>query len=184
MIRITGGDWKGRKLKTPAGLATRPTPSRVREALFNVLGDTIQNIEFYDLFAGSGAMGFEALSRGVARAVFVEGMRGPQKCLRANIEILDCQSRTKCVESRLPGWLRSPAFHPESPAALFIDPPYRENLAAATLQVLGELDIDWSGDVCALQTDKSEKLDSRAGPWRLTKCYSHGDTLLWLYHAQ
>jgi len=85
MIRITGGKWKGRALKTPPGLKVRPTRSMVREAIFNMAGARIVNARILDLFAGSGLLGLEALSRGAREAVFVERDKGSCKVLKNNI---------------------------------------------------------------------------------------------------
>lgn len=185
MIRITGGKWKGRKIHTPPGAATRPTPSRVREALFNVLGGDLDECVFYDLFAGSGAVGLEALSRGAPRVVFVETSRPALASLRKNIQLLDCAARAECVARVLPQWLAPPLFAPPAPSVFFLDPPYAKNLAALTLQALAELPPDLvRGSTCAAQTEKKLQLESAYGPWRLRKQYPHGDTALWIYEPQ
>ncbi|HUT22707.1 MAG TPA: 16S rRNA (guanine(966)-N(2))-methyltransferase RsmD [Sumerlaeia bacterium] len=184
MIRVTGGEWKGQKLKTPAGRATRPTPARVRESLFDVLGAAVPGREFYDLYAGSGAAGLEALSRGASRAVFVDSSHAAVVCLRDNIRRLCCEARSQCVTQRLPGWLRLALFHPQVPVVIFVDPPYEESLAEKTLEVLGEVEMPWRGSLCAVQTGKKTALPESCGPWRLRKRYSHGDTGLWLFRAE
>src|SRR3954469_1377568 len=83
-MRVIAGAWKGRTLKAPPGQATRPTSDRVREALFSILGD-IQGFRVLDLYAGSGALGIEALSRGAAEAIFVESARRAADAVRANL---------------------------------------------------------------------------------------------------
>lgn len=88
MIRITGGIWRGRRLKTPAGEATRPSADAYRETLMSILGPDLDGFEVLDLFAGSGAFGLESLSRGAASAVFVEKGRAQLRTIKKNIESL------------------------------------------------------------------------------------------------
>src|SRR2546430_3993283 len=94
MIRIIAGDFKGRRLKTPVGDRTRPTADRVREAWFSILQRSLRGARVLDLYAGSGALGFEALSRGAASAAFVEVHRAALTVLRANVKTLDVAERT------------------------------------------------------------------------------------------
>jgi 16S rRNA (guanine966-N2)-methyltransferase len=182
MIRITGGEFKGRKLKSPEGWTTRPTPSRVRESLFDVLGDAVENCEFFDLYAGCGAVGFEALSRGARRVVFVESSRRAVAALKANFDILGVKDRTRLVVKELPHYLQTDEFAPEPPAIVFADPPYREGLAEETLAALAERPMNWGPDsVCVVQTEKECRLMECCGPWLLRKRYVHGDSALWVY---
>lgn len=95
MLKITGGEHRGRNLRAPAGLGTRPTASKVREALFNILGPAVVGARLCDLFAGSGALGLEALSRGAEFVLFVERSLPVIKVLRANIEHLGLEDRAK-----------------------------------------------------------------------------------------
>lgn len=92
-MRVIGGSARGRRLKAPSGLATRPTADRVRQTLFDVLGQRCDGLRVLDLFAGSGALGIEALSRGAAACVFVEARRRAHAVLLANIEALELTDR-------------------------------------------------------------------------------------------
>src|SRR5216110_2136645 len=94
MIQIIGGEFKNRRLKTPAGTKTRPTGNRVREAWFSILQRSVRGARVVDLYAGSGALGLEALSRGAATAEFVELHRDALSALRANIKTLKVDERT------------------------------------------------------------------------------------------
>lgn len=181
MIRLTGGEWNGRKIKTPKGMATRPSASRVREGLFDVLGVDVVDSDFYDLFAGSGAVGFEALSRGARHCTFLEAGRGAALCLRENVTLLDCKGRATVLSNPLPNWLKSPGFHPQIPAIIFLDPPYDTDLAEKTLETVAEHEIDWGESILAAQTNRKRNLDLLYGPWRLRKHYPHGDSALWIY---
>ncbi|KQQ14172.1 16S rRNA (guanine(966)-N(2))-methyltransferase RsmD [Methylobacterium sp. Leaf123] len=132
-MRIVGGEWRGRRLVGPKAEGIRPTSDRLREALFNVLAhaydDAVEDAVVLDLFAGTGALGFEALSRGAARALFVDEGRQAGTLIRAAIAALGCEDRARLIQrdaTRL-----GPA--PEAASLVFCDPPYRKNLAPAAL---------------------------------------------------
>ena len=122
MIRVVSGEFGGRKLVVPDGLATRPTTDKVRQAVFNSLDSAglIDDANVVDLFAGSGALGIEALSRGAASCVFVERDRAALRALRANLAALGLESRTTVVTSDVLAWV--PALRGIDLA--LIDPPY------------------------------------------------------------
>jgi 16S rRNA (guanine966-N2)-methyltransferase len=125
-MRVIAGRWGGRRLKAPKGTATRPTSDRVREALFAMLGD-VEGISVLDLFAGTGALGIEALSRGAQKTVFVERDAGVAKVLSANLEALGID-REHAELRRLDALaaLRSARASKETYDLIFIDPPYRQ----------------------------------------------------------
>jgi 16S rRNA (guanine966-N2)-methyltransferase len=181
MIRLTGGEWKGRNIRTPEGRDTRPTPVMVRQALFNILGPGTRDWPFYDMFAGSGAVGFEALSHGAAHTTFVESGKGAQECLRHNADLLGCSDRIEIVRSPLPDWIATAGFAPEPPVALFHAAPYYKRLGHAVMEALAKRDIDWGDSLCVAQVENGEKLEAEYGPWRLEKVYRYGLTELWLY---
>jgi len=127
--RVIAGAFRGRSLKVPRGLVTRPTGARVRGALFNVLGD-LTGLSVLDLYAGSGALAFEALSRGAARAVLVEHDRAALACIRDNAAALGVEARSEIVPLALPRALGQVTAH--GPFDLvFCDPPWAD-LRAAT----------------------------------------------------
>ena len=140
-MRIVAGNHRGRRLAAPAGRTVRPTADRVRESLFNVLahndwgpGDAPlpRDIHVVDAFAGTGALGLEALSRGAAQVTFLENDDAVLDVLRQNIAALDAAHETlilRCDATR-PGRARTPA------ALVFLDPPYRAGLAAPTLEAM------------------------------------------------
>src|SRR5579884_1678977 len=103
-VRIIGGRWRSRVLRFPPAAHLRPTPDRVRETLFNWLGQRLDGLSCLDLFAGSGALGFEALSRGAARVVMVERDRATARALRDNARKLDAKG-AEVVESDAIAWL-------------------------------------------------------------------------------
>ena len=103
-MRIAGGEWCGRTLKAPPGDAVRPTQDRVRGALFSMIQAEIAGASFLDLFAGAGSVGLEALSRGAARATFVESNPRHAACLAANVSALGAEARAEIVRADAFAW--------------------------------------------------------------------------------
>lgn len=122
MTRIIGGDFGGRRLATPANRRIRPTPDRVREAWMSILAPWLPEARVLDLFAGSGALGLEALSRGAASAVFVDSGRDAVELIRRNIDLLGVGDRARVVRNNALGFVREAA--PDSWDVVLADPPY------------------------------------------------------------
>jgi 16S rRNA (guanine(966)-N(2))-methyltransferase RsmD len=133
-VRITGGEFRSRALKAPRGSATRPTSDKVREALLAILGERVANARVLDLYAGTGALGLEALSRGAAEATFVERGREALDALRANVRALGVEGRVRVLAAPVERVARDVA----GPFDLvFADPPYADVGAAG--RVLEEI---------------------------------------------
>ncbi len=124
IIRIIGGQWRGRKLKVPDVLNLRPTPDRVRETVFNWLAPHIVGARCLDAFAGSGALGFEALSRGAAHVVMVDESKIVTTLLQEELQQFKA-THAEIYRAKLPSQLKLPA---EPFNVVFLDPPYSENL--------------------------------------------------------
>ena len=144
MTRIIGGRARGRRLQTPRGEATRPTSDRVREALFSALQSSLGSLEgvrFLDLYAGSGAVGLEALSRGAAAALLVEADAGALRTLRANVRALGLPGARVAAEKVE----RALAAPPNDPAydVVFADPPYALDDAAVEAVLRALVDQSW-----------------------------------------
>lgn len=120
-IRVIGGVYGGRKLDTPDGRTTHPMGERIRNALFNSLGDGVIGMNVLDAFAGTGAIGIEALSRGAASAVFVEKDKIAQKCIANNIDALQIEHAT-LIKTTVNNWLER--YNGQSFDMIFADPPY------------------------------------------------------------
>jgi 16S rRNA (guanine(966)-N(2))-methyltransferase RsmD len=121
-MRITGGALRSRQLKAPRGDATRPTSDRVREALFSILGDIV-GVRVLDLYAGTGALAFEALSRGAAHATLVESGREPLAVIRANLASLGVADRTRVIAQPVE---RAAKALGDGFELVFADPPYAD----------------------------------------------------------
>lgn len=155
-MRIIAGDWRGRLLKAPAGAATRPTADRVREALFSMLASrlgTFEGLRVADLFAGSGALGFEALSRGAAHVTFVEQDRAALDAIRANAAALKADDRVRILAGSA---LRLPASKPFD--LIFADPPYEAGAGSKAAQAAAS----WlaPGGWMSVETARGEPVDA------------------------
>jgi 16S rRNA (guanine966-N2)-methyltransferase len=131
-VRIVGGEWRGRRIAVPARAGVRPTPDRVRETLFNWLGQRLDGAACLDLYAGSGALGFEAASRGAGRVVMVEADRGVAAALGRSRE----QLAAAAVEIVAGDALEFLARSGERFDVVFLDPPFRQNALPALLAAL------------------------------------------------
>jgi 16S rRNA (guanine966-N2)-methyltransferase len=152
-MRIVAGAWRGRRLTAPAGRDTRPTSDRVREAVFSILGP-LDGAAVLDLFAGSGALGLEALSRGAQRATFVERAPAALAAIRANVAALGA---TADVRARDVGAYLRDASSAGGPYDLvFLDPPYRD--AAGLAPVLSLVPLLADGARVVSESDRREPL--------------------------
>lgn len=129
-IRVIGGTYGGRKLDAPASDKTHPMGERIRNALFNSLGDTVQGARVLDIFAGTGAVGIEALSRGAASVVFVERDKIAQKCIQNNIDSLHIDN-AELIKTSVNNWLQT--YGGGAFDIIFADPPYYDT-QQATIQ--------------------------------------------------
>jgi 16S rRNA (guanine966-N2)-methyltransferase len=172
-MRIVAGRHRGRALETPAGPALRPTSDRVRENLFNILahgkfarGDTrIEDALVLDAFAGTGALGLEALSRGAGHAVFLDQELAALRLTERNVATLKEQTRTTLVQADackppLRGKVRG---NPVPRTLLFIDPPYRSGLAAPALAALAKAGWLAPGALAVVELDASEEFAAPEG---------------------
>ncbi|MCC6625231.1 MAG: 16S rRNA (guanine(966)-N(2))-methyltransferase RsmD [Deltaproteobacteria bacterium] len=174
-MRITAGRFRGRALEAPRGMATRPTGARARTALFDTLAPRLEGARVADLFAGTGALGLEALSRGAAHVDFYESARPALDALRRNIATLGVADATTVVTGALPG-----AIRPGAPYDLIlVDPPWRqghERAVAERLVLTGRLGPE---SRLVIEADRRDPLDEAA--WRgfglvLVDRRSYGDT--------
>jgi 16S rRNA (guanine966-N2)-methyltransferase len=162
-MRIIAGEWRGRPLRAPAGQGTRPTADRTRETLFSMLASRLgsfDGLRVADLYAGSGALGLEALSRGAAHATFVENNSQAAAVLRANVAALKAEDRT---DVRL---LSAATLPPTQPFDLvFADPPYAPGSGSAVVAEVRRAGWLAPGGWLAVETDAREAVD--AGGWTI-----------------
>lgn len=182
-MRIVGGQWRGRGIHSPTGRATRPTADRVRESVFNILQhggwrekDVLSDVCVLDAFAGTGALGLEALSRGAAQAFFMEQDRAAQAACLDNIAHLGAGDRAVL--------LRADALHPPPPprdiraGLVFLDPPYGKGMGGQALSAL--TDAGWVAEdaVCVVEMAKKTPEPVPDG-WRLVDRRGYGVALIY-----
>ena len=166
-MRIIAGKWRGKRIAASAGRDVRPTSDRARGALFNVLthgrptagGWSLQGARVLDAFAGTGALGLEAVSRGAAHACFLENAAESLAILRKNIA--DC--RADGLSTVIPGDAAAPPAAPEGCGLVFIDPPYGRGLAAPALMQLADRGWVDPGAVCCIELGRQEVFDAPEG---------------------
>jgi 16S rRNA (guanine966-N2)-methyltransferase len=183
-VRIVAGSLGGRVLRAPAGAHTRPTSERVREALFSILGPpppSPDGGQVLDLFAGSGALGIEALSRGAARAVFIDKARPALDTLRRNLAELGVTDRSETILGDGVAYLGRPAVGPFR--WVFIDPPYRTELAARALAALPRSALT-ADAVVVVEHDRRNSPAEVYGDLLRTDSRRYGDTCLSLYRPR
>ncbi|MGB6973211.1 MAG: 16S rRNA (guanine(966)-N(2))-methyltransferase RsmD [Terracidiphilus sp.] len=182
-MRVIAGRFKSRVLDAPAGLATRPTSDRLREALFNVLAPRMEGARVLDLYAGSGAVGLEAVSRGAREAVMVERDEAALKALRANVARLGVAAACRIHASGVAAWLRRGRTKAAEFDVVFLDPPYEADEEYATaLGLLGTQEgLLARGAVVVAEHRKQKMLEERYGGLRRTRVLKQGDAALSFY---
>lgn len=132
-MRIIAGEWRGRRIAAPPGRGVRPTGDRIREAWLSAMGGRLDGLRVWDLFAGSGALGLECLSRGAAHCTFVERAPAALRVIRANIDALGAGDRSRVVHADVHGWLGADP-PPAPPDLALADPPYGTGDARALFE--------------------------------------------------
>lgn len=172
---------RGRRLAPVKGLAIRPTSDRVREAVFNRIGQDLSGFRVMDLFAGTGALGIEALSRGAECAVFVDRAPGALRLIERNLNrcgLLHAASLIrKDLRRGLPRRLETDTGHE---TLVFLDPPYRQGLIPPILAALGGREMLAPGSRIVAETAADETLPATAGVLRLLDSRRYGDTRIHL----
>ena len=203
-MRIAGGEFRGRVLSVPKGLDVRPTQDRVREALFSMLQNDMCGARFLDLFAGSGSVGLEALSRGAETVTFVEHAPRSLACLSRNIAMLKVENRCRVIRADVYAWLAAaPAANnaldglngfnglnglnaPEAFDVVYADPPYAvgaEHGYATVLARLVEGGFVKPGGLFIAEMTAGQTLDSSPA-WELCRDRTYGQTRLAIYRRQ
>ncbi len=185
-MRITGGSARGRKLITPRSNEIRPTCDRVREALFNIIGPRIHGIRVLDLFAGTGAIGIEALSRGASFAAFVDLSLEAGRLIEANLRTCIPQPRAAFIPLNLETTSHlQPIRATMEPGTrfdlVFMDPPYKKNLADQVLRMLEQADILTAEALVIAEEQRRVILPEKVGRLSLIDHRRYGETGLWFY---
>jgi 16S rRNA (guanine966-N2)-methyltransferase len=179
-MRIIAGALKGRRLAPVKG-RMRPTAAKVREAVFDILGPAVGGVRVLDLFAGTGALGIEALSRGAAETWFVEDHPGALQVLRRNLEDLDLMDRSTVWSLPVLAALKKLAGQGARFGLAFLDPPYGGGEAEAALRTLASLDLCLPGAWVVVEHSRRQTLPEECGPLRRLKVRRYGDTQVAFY---
>ena len=177
-LRIIGGDWRGRKLRFPDAPNLRPTPDRVRETIFNWLAPIIDGAHVLDLFAGSGALGLEALSRGAAFATFVDSHKKVTQALQDHLVLLNAKDKAEVVSMDGVRFLKQEA---KVYNLVFLDPPYQLDFMAKVVPLLEE--NGWLADnaMLYLEIEKRQSLPELPDNWNMLKDKTAGEVSYFLF---
>ena len=177
-MRVVSGTARGTILKTPDGMATRPTTDRVKEAMFSIVQFDIPCAKVLDLFGGTGQLGIEALSRGAASATFVDMSADACRLIKENLKRSKLDDRAKVVFSDYMQFLRNTV---EKFDIILLDPPYAEDFLENSLKMITEIDILQSGGIIVTERPLGKELSCDFAGYSRSKDYKYGNTLLTLY---
>jgi 16S rRNA (guanine966-N2)-methyltransferase len=177
-VRIIGGELRGKKLFSPGDRSIRPTADRLREAIFSIIAAEIQGAAVLDLFAGTGALGIEALSRGAASAVFVDRSRTTLAVLEKNLAACRLQDRARCARRDILKSLRFLAKFPPPFSLVFVDPPYRRGLMQPALDLLYQSRSTAPGALVVVEHSTADPLDDPGEAYRIEDQRRQGKTLV------
>lgn len=187
-MRISAGSAKGRRTATkklfakgPGGERLRPTSSKVREALFDILRDSVEGATFVDLYAGTGTVGFESLSRGAAKAVFIEPDPAMIQTMKRNAHDFGFSEKVQIVQGRADEFLTKAASVHEKYDIFFLDPPYQSDEIEEVLPLLGRKELLQEDGIVIVEHFFKKKLPKHEGFLKMHKNYRYGDTMLTLY---
>lgn len=175
-MRVIAGSARGRRLLAPEGRSTRPTTDRVKESIFNIIQFDIPGRSVLDLFAGSGQMGIECLSRGAESCVFVENHRRARQIVQKNLEISGLADKGRLIAgdafealNRLAG---------EKFGLILLDPPYGGELMNRALACIGQIDNLQTGGIIVCESAREDRIQPPPPPYRVKKQFFYGATAI------
>ena len=177
-MRVITGKARGITLKPPKGLDTRPTADRVKEALFSIIQHDITSANVLDLFAGTGQLGIEALSRGAASAVFVDQRAEACNLIKENLNKTHLTENSKTIRSDYVAYLKNCK---EKFDIIFLDPPYAEEFLENSLKMITEIDILQSNGIIVTERPFGKELLFDYDGYLRSKDYKYGGTVLTIY---
>ena len=180
-MRVISGKVRGVVLKTPDGLATRPTSDRVKEALFNIIQFELPAARVLDLFGGTGQLGIEALSRDAKSAVFVDEREDACRLIKENLRRTKFETNAKVIRSDYMSYLRGCK---EKFDIILLDPPYAEVFLENSLKMITEIDILQSGGIIVAERPLGKELPWDFPGYTRSRDYKYGKTLLTVYRKQ
>jgi len=176
-MRVIAGKWKGRRLKSVKGMQTRPTADKVKEAIFSILADKVRDARVLDLFAGTGNLSIEALSRGAAYAVLVEKSHCAGKTIQENLLILGANEQSRLIKMDSFTFLNQNLD--EKYDLIFVDPPYHQEFVSKVISHLRHYPRLNSNGVIIVETAADEQIGEDLTPFEIVIAREYGDTKLW-----
>ena len=180
-MRVITGKARGIVLKTPDGMATRPTSDRVKEAIFSIIQFDIPSARVLDLFGGTGQLGIEALSRGAKSAVFVDEREDACRLIRENLKRTKLEQSARVVRSDYMAYLKTCS---EQFDIVLLDPPYAEVFLENSLKMITEIDILQSGAIIVAERPVGKELPWDFPGFERSRDYKYGNTLVTIYRKQ
>ena len=177
-LRIIGGEWRGRKLRFPDAPNLRPTPDRVRETIFNWLAPMIEGARCLDLFAGSGALGLEALSRGAAFTTFVDSHKKVTQALKAHLDLLNANDHAEVLQIDSVKFLKNNA---QPYDLIFLDPPYHLDFMGKVVPLLEANGWLTDNAMLYLEIEKRQSLPELPENWQQLKEKTAGEVSYFLF---
>jgi 16S rRNA (guanine(966)-N(2))-methyltransferase RsmD len=177
-MRVISGRARGVNLKTPEGMATRPTADRVKEAMFSIIHFDLPGAKVLDLFGGTGQLGIEALSRGAAEAVFVDAAEKSCALIRENLKRCKMETEGKVVRADYMDYLSRSR---ETFDIILLDPPYAEVFLENAIKKISEIDILKSGGIIVAERPVGKEIPGEFPGFTRSKDYKYGTVLLTLY---
>ena len=180
-MRVITGTARGRKLKELPGLDTRPTTDKVKESIFNIVQFDVEGRRVLDLFAGTGQLGIEALSRGAERCVFVDASKEAARIIKENVSLTDFADRARVTQGDAMSFLTSCR---EKFGLAFLDPPYASDLLDQALERMAAIDIMTENGIIVCESALEKVLPDLSGPYERGREYRYGKIKLTLYRRQ
>lgn len=180
-LRIIGGEWRGRKFQFPDAPGLRPTPDRVRETVFNWLMPVINGATCLDLFAGSGALGLEALSRGAAHTTFVERNAKVVQSLQSTLDVLQVKERSEVVQLDGIQFLNK---NQQTFDIIFLDPPYQSDLLLKAIELIETGNCLNAHAYIYMEMESHQSLPAMPENWKVIKDKKAGDVHYFLAENQ
>lgn len=177
-MRVITGSARGRKIKTLEGMDTRPTTDRIKESIFNIIQFDVEGRRVLDLFAGSGQMAIEAISRGAASAVAIDSASAAVSIIRENVKNCGFQSEIQVMQADFKSFLKSA---PGKFDLIFLDPPYRNEMINQALELIEQIDILSEGGIIVCETERDKRLIDTSEPYFKGREYLYGKSKITIY---
>lgn len=178
VLYIIAGEYKGRKIEMPADRDIRPTPGKVKEAIFSIIGHDLEQAIVIDLFAGTGNLGLEALSRGASKVYFGEKTKTGYDLISKNISAFEAESRSRLIRG---DWETVLSLIKEPADLIFLDPPYKAGLMESCVNTVFRNNLLTDGGIIVCEHDSRQTVPDMIGGFSIWKSKKYGNTSITLY---